>query len=528
MDPQRYDYPSRRRVVYGTRGMVCASQPLAAQAGLDMLKRGGNAVDAAIAAAITLTVVEPTSNGLGSDAFALVWVDERLYGLNSSGWAPAGISIAGYEKMPDRGLVPVLIPGAPAAWRALSARFGRLPFAELFRPAIDCARRGYAVSPTVARLWENQFRLFRQNNRGEVFDAWFETFAPAGRAPRAGELWRCGDLADTLETLADTDCADFYTGALARRIDAFSRAHGGFLRYADLAGYAPDWVEPISVNYRGYDVWELPPNGHGLVVLMALNMLRNDAFAGHDDLSTIHRQLEAMKLSFADGQKYVTDPRAMRYTAEQFLSPAYADARRALIGDTARPPQAGDPNCGGTVYLCTADGEGNMVSLIQSNYKGFGSGVVVPGTGISLGDRGADFSLDPAHDNCLAPGKRTYHTIIPGFLTKNGRAVGPFDVMGAYMQPQGHVQVVMNLLDFGMNPQCALDAPRWQWVGGMKVEVEPGYPQHLVEALTALGHQVSIAPNDLLFGRGQIILRQENGVLCGATEPRADGTVAVW
>ncbi|MGI6028983.1 MAG: gamma-glutamyltransferase family protein [Candidatus Heteroscillospira sp.] len=533
MNPQRYDYPSRRRVVYGTHGMVCASQPLAANAGLDMLKKGGNAVDAAIAAAITLTVTEPTSNGIGSDTFALVWMNDSLHGLNGSGWSPAEISLEkvramGYETMPERGWTPVNIPGTPSAWYELSAKFGKLPFAELFAPAIDYARNGYPVSPVIARLWNNQFKQFSRELKAECFRPWFDTFAQGGRTPEPGEVWRCPHMADTLEILANTGCADFYHGALAKKMDAFSREHGGFLQADDLAGYKAVWVDPISVHYKGYEVWELPPNGHGLVVLMMLNMLRNDKFSGHDDIDTIHRQLEAMKLSFADGQKYITDPRVMRRSVEQLLSPDYADRRRALIGDTARPPVAGDPACGGTIYLTTADSEGGMVSLIQSNYRGFGSGIVIPGTGISLNDRGYSYSLDPNDDNCLAPSKRPYHTIIPGFLTRDGRAVGPFGVMGEYMQPQGQVQVVMNTIDFDMNPQCALDAPRWQWVGGMKIEVEPGFPQHLVEELAARGHQISIAPNSLSFGRGQIIWRDENGTLCGATEPRTDGTVAAY
>ena len=393
MNPQRYDYPSRRRVVYGTHGMVCASQPLAAQAGLDILKKGGNAVDAAISTAITLTVTEPTSNGLGSDTFALVWMKDQLYGLNGSGWSPKGISLdavraQGHTTMPERGWTPVNIPGAPSAWYTLSCRFGALPFSELFATAIDCARNGYPVSPTIARLWQNQFRQFSSVLKGESFRPWFDTFAQNGRTPAPGERWSCPDMADTLEELAATNCESFYRGALARKIDDFSRACGGYLRAEDLAEYEAIWVDPISARYKGYDVWELPPNGHGLVVLMTLNMLRNDHFTHHDDIETLHRQLEAMKLAFADGQKYITDPACMRRSVEQFLNPSYADARRAQITDRAQPPIAGDPACGGTVYLCTADGEGNMVSLIQSNYRGFGSGIVIPGTGISLNDRG--------------------------------------------------------------------------------------------------------------------------------------------
>lgn len=420
MNPQRYDYPSRRRVIYGTHGMVCASQPLAANAGLDILKKGGNAVDAAIATAITLTVTEPTSNGIGSDTFALVWMKDSLYGLNGSGWSPKGISLEavraqGHEKMPERGWTPVNIPGSPAAWYALSKRFGKLPFAELFTAAIDYARSGYPVSPTIAKLWNNQFKKFSTELKGDAFQPWFETFARGGRTPECGELWSCEDMARTLEELADTNCESFYRGELAQKIDAFSRKCGGYLRAEDLAEYEAVWVDPISVNYKGYDVWELPPNGHGLVVLMTLNMLRNDHFSHHDDPDTLHRQLEAMKLAFADGQKYITDPACMRRTVEQFLDPAYADRRRASITNFAQPPVAGDPACGGTVYLSTADGEGNMVSLIQSNYRGFGSGIVIPDTGISLNDRGFSFSLDPSEDNCLAPASAPITPSSPAF-----------------------------------------------------------------------------------------------------------------
>lgn len=533
MDPFYFPYPSRRQLVYGRRGMVCTSQPLAAGAGLDILKAGGNAVDAAVATAIAMTVLEPVSNGIGSDTFALVWTGGELYGLNGSGYAPAALSgdslrEQGYEKMPFRGWAPVNVPGTPSAWRTLSRRFGRLPFEKLFDSAIRYAREGYPVSPIVSIQWREQYESFSRALNAPCHKGWFDTFAPQGRAPEAGELWASEDMARTLEELAETGCESFYRGDLARKMDRFSCETGGYLRGEDLAGYEAMWVRPISVRYKGYDVWEIPPNGHGLVALMALNALRQDVFPARDDARTIHLQLEAMKLAFADGQKYITDPAYMTRTVEQLLDPGYAQRRRSSITDRAQPPLAGDPACGGTIYLCTADGEGNMVSLIQSNYMGFGSGVVIPGTGISLNDRGANFSLDPSHDNYLLPGKRPYHTIIPGFLTRDGQAVGPFGVMGGFMQPQGHMQVVMNTIDFGLNPQAALDAPRWQWAGGMRIEVEPGFPQHLAEELAARGHDIRICANNRSFGRGEIIWRDEKGVLMGATEPRADGMAAAW
>ena len=534
-DALKYSYPSVRRVVYGTKGMVCTSQPLAAQAGLDILKRGGNAIDAAVATAACLTVLEPTSNGLGSDAFALVWIekDHKLYGLNASGLSPMGIPVdeirAKYgTEMPKRGWVPVTVPGAPGAWAELSQKYGKLSMKETLAPAAGYARDGYPVSPVISRLWENSYQEFRRTFQDPCFENWFHTFAPNGRAPKAGEVITLPDHARTLEELAETNCESFYRGALAEKIDAFSRETGGYLRKEDLAQFHAKWVEPISTNYRGYTVSEIPPNGHGIVVLMALNILEGFQFTERDTFQSIHRQIEAMKLAFTDGKRYVADPRFMQVTPEQMLSKDYAAKRRALIGDQAILPEPGDPSCGGTVYLCAADAEGNMVSYIQSNYMGFGSGIVVPGTGISLQNRGNNFSLDPESENCLAPGKRSYHTIIPGFLSKDGRAIGPFGVMGGFMQPQGQLQVVMNTIDFGMNPQEALDAPRWQWVGGKNIEVERAFPYAVTESLVRAGHSVKVLPESLSMGRGQIIWRNEDGVLVGATEPRTDGMVAVW
>ncbi len=534
-DSLKNSYPSTRRVVYGTKGMVCTSQPLAAQAGLDILKQGGNAIDAAVATAACLTVLEPTSNGIGSDAFALVWIEKekRLYGLNASGLSPMAIDPdeirAKYgNEMPKRGWVPVTVPGAPGAWSALTGKYGKLPMTKSLAPAISYARDGYPLSPVISRLWDKAYQEFSQTFKDACFQNWFATFAPKGRAPRPGEVVTLPDHAKTLEELAATNCESFYRGALAEKIDAFSRETGGYLRKEDLAQFHAEWVEPITTNYRGYTVSEIPPNGHGIVVLMALNILEGFQFTERDTATSIHKQIEAMKLAFVDGKRYVSDPRYMRVTPEQMLSKDYAAKRRALIGDRAILPEAGDPACGGTVYLCTADAEGNMVSYIQSNYMGFGSGIVVPGTGISMQNRGNNFSLDPESENCLAPGKRSYHTIIPGFLSKDGKAIGPFGVMGGFMQPQGQVQVVMNTIDFGMNPQEALDAPRWQWVGGKNIEVERAFPYSITEELVRAGHNVKVLPESLSMGRGQIIWRNDEGVLVGATEPRTDGTVAAW
>lgn len=464
-DASVYGHPSRRNVVYAKKGMVATSQPMAAQAGLEILQKGGNAIDAAIATAATLTIVEPTSNGIGGDNFALVWVKDKLYGLNSSGKSPKSISIEslkerGVTEIPKYGLIPVTVPGAPAGWVALSKRFGKLPLTEVLAPAIRYATEGFALTPNVAKLWRNAYKTFKANLEGEEFDGWFETFAPNGRAPKAGETWSSKAHAETLKLIAETDGEAFYKGELADKIDEFSKKYNGYIRKEDLAEFEPEWVDPISVNYKGYDVWEIPPNGHGIVALMALNILKGYEFKSRDSIDTLHKQIEAMKLAFVDGHKYVADPRMMSVTSKELLADEYAKARRELIGTEAIDPKPGNPKSGGTVYMATADEEGNMVSFIQSNYMGFGSGIVIPGTGIGLHNRGHNFNLNPESDNCLAGGKKPYHTIIPGFLSKDGKAVGPFGVMGGFMQPQGHVQVVMNTVDFHMNPQAALDAYR--------------------------------------------------------------------
>ena len=535
-DAQEYKYASRRRVVHAKRGMVCTSQPLASQAGLTILQQGGNAIDAAIATAICQTIVEPTNNGLGSDCFALVWTDGKLHGLNGSGYAPqrltpeAVAASGATEKMPLRGWEAVTVPGAPSAWAELHKRFGRLPFAKLFEQAIYYAEQGYPVSPIVARFWQEGIDALTPYKNNPAIAPWFATFDVHGNgvAPQTGEMVTLPDHAKTLRILADSYCESYYRGELAQKLVEFSDKTGGYLSLEDLADYRAEWVEPVHINYHGYDVWEMPPNGHGITALMALNILKDMEIGAKDTGDTFHKQIEAMKLAFADGMHYIADPRYMQTRVEVLLSDAYAAQRRALIGETALEPTHGKPFCGGTVYLCTADGEGNMVSFIQSNYKDFGSGIVLPGYGINLNDRGAGFSLNPELDDYLAPRKKPYHTIIPGFLTHEGEAVGPFGVMGAYMQPQGHVQVIMNTVDWLLNPQTALDAPRWQWIAGKEIWLESSVAPEIVEDLRRRGHEVRVLEDDTTFGRGEIIWRDSNGVLAGATEPRADGVVAAW
>ncbi|WP_280771850.1 gamma-glutamyltransferase family protein [Salipaludibacillus daqingensis] len=517
--------------------MVATSQPLAAQAGLDIMKRGGNAIDAAIATAACLTVVEPTSNGIGSDAFALVWTKDKLHGLNASGRSPGSISAAilrekGYKEMPKYGLIPVTVPGTPGAWAELSSTFGKLKLREVLAPAINYAKEGFPVSPTLHHFWEMAYKEYDATVGQEgVFEEWFKVFAPNGRAPKVGEIWRSPDHAKTLEEIGNTEAESFYRGKLANNIHRFIEENGGYLSKEDLGDFKPDWVKPIGSHYRGYDVWEIPPNGQGIIALMGLNIMKGFEIQQHDlgKVDTYHKQIEAMKLAFSDGLHYVTQENAMSVSTNQLLSEAYADERRQKIGKEAMMPEFGDPVKGGTVYLATADEDGNMVSYIQSNYMGFGSGVVVPGTGISLQNRGHNFSLNEEDANVLMPKKKTYHTIIPGFLTKGQEAVGPFGVMGGFMQPQGHLQVVMNTIDFNLNPQSALDTPRWLWEKGKTVKVDPTFPADVSYALEKKGHQIIRANNHDEFGRGQIIWRDpKTGVLCGGTEPRTDGEVAAW
>ncbi|WP_260682079.1 gamma-glutamyltransferase family protein [Alkalicoccobacillus porphyridii] len=515
--------------------MVATSQPLAAQAGLDMIKAGGNAIDAAIATAACLTVVEPTSNGIGSDAFALVWTDGKLHGLNASGQAPMGLTpeavkAAGHTKeLPTYGVLPVTVPGTPRGWAELSRKFGKLSLKEVLAPAIDYAENGYPVSPTLAKYWAKAAASFRKKLTGDEFKHWFDTFTPDGKAPKAGEIWKSPGHAKTLRLIAETNAEAFYTGEIADQIDAFFKKHQGHLTKEDLAAYQPEWVEPIKSDYKGYEVWEIPPNGQGLIALEALNILKGFDLKTKDCVDTYHKQIEAVKLAFVDGMAYITDPREMKVSQEELLSDEYAAERRALIGEEAITPEPGTPPSGGTVYLAAADGDGNMISFIQSNYMGFGSGIVIPETGIALQNRGHNFSLDETHHNYLKPGRKTYHTIIPGFLTKGNEAVGPFGVMGGFMQPQGHVQIVMNTIDFGLNPQAALDAPRFLWTEGKKVQVEANLPIEITRALADKGHDISIAIDEGGFGRGQIIWRNpETGVLAGGTEPRTDGEVAAW
>lgn len=524
MEINYYDNPfvSKRTNVIARNGVVCTGNNLATQAGLRMLMQGGNAVDAAIATAACLTVVEPCSNGLGSDGFAIVWMKDKMYGMNSSGHSPYAISADKVDEIPKRGWIPVTVPGAVKGWKALSERFGSLPFKKLLEPAIDYARNGYPVSAEIARMWKKALNAIPNS---EEFKSWHDTFTFDGKTPEPGQMICMPKLADALEKIADTNTDALYYGELADRIDEESKRFGGFLRKQDLEDHKVEWVNPIHVDYHGYQVWELPPNGQGIVALMALNVLNNFQFKDRD-VDCIHTQMEALKMAFADAKEYVTDPKCMNMSVDDLISVDYGKQRASQIGHSALPPRVDKPHGSGTVYLCTADKDGNMVSYIQSNYMGFGSGIVVDG--VSLQNRGYDFSLEPSHVNYLMPHKKTYHTIIPGFLTKDDKPVGPFGVMGGYMQPQGHMQVVTNMIDFHLNPQMALDAKRFQWIENMKFIVEPGFDENIITELKKRGHEIEIESELSMFGRGQVIIRLENGVYVAGCESRTDSNIACY
>lgn len=533
-DFSEYRYTSKRNVVFGSRGMVATGSPFAAIAGLDILKKGGNAVDAIIATAATLTVTEPTANGIGGDAFSLIWMNGKLHGMNSSGYAPKSLNYEvvkslGHTKMPDYGVIPINVPGIPAAWAALSKKFGKLPFEELLKPAIQLAEDGYAIQPILGRGWERSYEIYSKEvaTKPEI-QSWLDTFTQNGCVPKTGEIVKLPYHADTLKKIAATKSEAFYRGELAEKIDKFMKEHKGYLSKEDLASFETEWVEPISTEFMGYNVHEIPPNGHGVTALMALNILKGLDLKDRDSFESTHYQIEATKLAFIDTRKYLADQRYMKVTVEELLSEEYAASRRKLITDKAIDPKPSELPRGGTVYMCSADGEGNMVSYIQSNYMGFGSGVVIPGTGISLHNRGANFNLDENSANCLMGGKKPYHTIIPGFLTKDNKAVGAFGVMGGFLQPQAHLQVLINTIVYGMNPQETLDRPRWQWTGGKTIEVEQSFDNCLAQKLERAGHNIVVKADSLIFGRGEIIWRNDNGILCGGCEPRTDAMIATW
>ena len=527
-------YPTVRIPVFA-RNIVSTSHPLAAQAGLRMLLKGGSAVDAAIAAAATITLVEPVSCGLGGDAFAIVWDGKTLQGLNASGYAPAawnvdyfknkyGVNEKGLAKAPKRGVDAITIPGVVAGWAALHERYGKLPFADLMQPAIEIAERGYAVPPVVAQKWAAAVPELKDQ------PGFAQTFMPNGRAPHVGERFVFKDAVNTLRRIGETKGRDLYEGETAEKIIAWIQAHGGVHTLDDLRSYKPDWVTPISKNYRGYTLHEIPPNGQGIAALMTLGILEHFDLASLkvDSVESQHLQIEAMKLAMADLYRYVSDGRSMEVTPEQMLDPTYLASRAKLIDPNKATHFApGLPATGGTIYLTAADESGMMISFIQSNYMGFGSGVVVPGTGVSLQNRGVGFSMDPNSPNVVAGHKRPFHTIIPGFLTRDGVPVMSFGVMGGDIQPQGHVQTVVRMLDYNQQPQAACCAPRWKVNRDFTLDVESTMRAETIAGLKGLGHQLKAIDDPYMdFGSGQFIWRlsdlQEDGYVA-ASDSRRDG-----
>jgi gamma-glutamyltranspeptidase/glutathione hydrolase len=494
------------------RNVVATSQTLASQAGVFVLREGGNAVDAAIATAACLTVVEPCSNGLGSDAFAIVWDGSDLHGFNGSGRSPAALTPerVGVE-MPQRGWLPVTVPGAVDAWHQLHARLGRLPFDRVLVPAIEYAERGFPVSPRVSQAWRSSVERFRG------FEGWMRTFAPDGNGPDVGQIVRLPDHARTLRAIAPDRGESFYRGEIAQRIDAHARATDGLLLADDLAAHQGVWVEPISTRFGEVDVHELPPNGQGIATLVALNQLDRATLAGldADGADALHFQIEAMKTGLEQAYEHVADPDHMRERVESMLA-----VRRPVDAMARAMPEM--PRRGGTVYLAAADASGMMVSFIQSNFWGFGSGIVVPGTGIALQNRGMGFNTAAGHPNCVGPGKRPFHTIIPGFVTREGAGLCALGVMGGAMQAQGHLQMITRMFAHGQNPQQALEAPRWRVLDGANVMLEPGLPDLTVSELQRRGHVFQRA-HESEFGGGQIILRHRDAYLAGS-DPRKDGS----
>ena len=520
-----HHYTSRRSAVVA-RNVVSTSQPLAAQAGLSMLAQGGNAVDAALAAAITLTLVEPTGNGIGSDAFCILWDGDELHGLNASGRSPAGWTpayFADHEAVPMLGWDSVTVPGAVSAWVSLSERFGKLPFEALFAPAIDYALNGFPVSPIVAKAW-----ALAADRLGDQ-PGFAAGFLPEGRAPVAGEIFRSPDMARTLQLIAETQGRAFYEGELADKIEAFAKQHGAAMRVSDLAAHGVDWCGTIQKSFDDVTLHEIPPNGQGIAGLMGLGILDHTPIRdlGADDPLALHLQIEAMKLALKDTESYVGDIDHMnRVSPDAMLDPDYLRARAGLIQlDKASDFATGKPPARGTVYLTAADASGMMVSFIQSNYAGFGSGVVVPGTGISLQNRGAGFSLDPTSQNAVGPGKRPFHTIIPAFLTRKGQPWMSFGVMGGPMQAQGHLQMTLRTQLWDQDVQMAVDAPRWRVTGGLGLACETTFPEATLQKLTEMGHKISLEAPDNAFGFGgaQLIARLENGAYAAGSDPRKDG-----
>ena len=531
-------FASRSEVI-GQNGMVATSHPLATQIGLDILKQGGTAVDAAIAANIALGLMEPTGNGIGGDLFAVIWdaQSNKLHGLNASGPAPMNLSIdyfeqQGLKKIPAYGPLPVTVPGAVDGWVKLHEKFGKLKFKSLFEPTIEYAEKGFPITETIA------YYLDKSQKRFENYPNFSEVWIKNGRMPQKGEIFKNPQLANTLRIIAEKGRAGFYEGEIAQTMANFVQAQGGFLTYDDLAGFHSEWIQPVSSNYRGYDVWELPPNGQGIAALQILNILENYDLKKMGLFSSeyIHLFTEAKKIVFADRAKYYADPNFSNIPVNELISKSYAKERAKLINldKASKTNDAGILKSGDTIYLTVADKFGNMVSLIQSNYRGMGSGMMPTGLGFMLQDRGELFSLDKNHKNALEGGKRPFHTIIPAFVTKDGKPFISFGVMGGATQPQAHAQIIINMIDFGLNLQEAGDAPRIVHSGssqptgevmtdGGSLSIESGFGKQIEQELSNKGHTIKYQKG--VFGGYQAIMFKD-GVYYGASETRKDGQAA--
>jgi len=521
-------YPSQRMPILANN-MVSTSHPLASQAGLQMILKGGNAVDAAIAAAITLTVVEPTMNGIGSDAFVILWDGKKIVGLNASGRSPASWKpelFAQRKEMPLNGWGSVTLPGAVSAWVELSKSYDQLSFKELFVPAISYAENGFLVSPITAESWQFQLSSYEKDipKFKENYPEFYNTFFQRGRAPQHGELFKLPAHAKTLREIAETEGTSFYYGNLARKIVEHAENSGGYFSLEDFENHKVTWEKSLTISFKDVTLHEIPPNGQGLAALITLGILNQFDLGSYepDSPESVHLQIEAMKLAFTEAYRYISDQSSLEFDPENFLKSGYLKLRKRMVDlKNAKQFNSGIPKIGDTVYLTTADSEGMMVSFIQSNFKGFGSCIVVPNTGISLQNRGNGFSLVEGHPNQVGPSKRPFHTIIPAFVTKNGEPIMSFGVMGGAMQPQGHVQLMIRIFDYEQNPQTALDAPRWRVSENLNVSLESGFNREVFSELKQLGHQVSL--NDYTgFGGGQLIYKLEDGYL-GASDWRKDG-----
>ena len=512
-------YESRRPPVAASN-LVATSQPLAVQAGLQALRLGGNAVDAALSAAITLTVVEPTGNGIGSDAFALVWDGRKLHGINGSGrspraWTPTYFSE--YDSMPQFGWDSVTVPGAVDLWRCLSAQFGKLEFEQLFESAINYAEKGFLVGFRTAFDWNHGPAEWYQD-----FPEFRKTFLPP---PQVGDRYFRPDLAKTLRTLS-RDPRSIYEGTIAEKIIQSSELEKSALNQEDLANHETEWVAPINMAYRDVIVHEIPPNGQGLAVLVALGILNELEVPPCDSIESVHMQIEAMKIGLHTAARWVSDPSHMKISVKALLEPAgLGNLAGSICATSSCIPPLSMPEGHDTVYLCAADDNGMMVSFIQSNYFGFGSGIVIPDTGITMQNRGWGFTLEEGHPNQVGPSKKPFHTIIPGFITRDGNALASFGVMGGPMQAQGHVQMVSRLVDYNQNPQAASDAPRWQVLADYTISLEPGFPERIAKGLIAKGHEIAYASDSSSFGGAQLIVRTDQGYV-GGSDHRKEGQAA--